>query len=277
MDFDGAAEENGSGALFINLNNFLNSRDNLRQGSVDLLNLRASLGGIDLTGAGATLDTTNVYFIGHSLGTVNGLPFVRVTENTTSPADDLTGVNLLTPGGGVTRLIENSPAFAPDIVGGLAAQGIFQDSGSYQIFLNVLQAATDSADSINFATGLTTPTLYSVIVGDTVIPNEVTEVVDLLPELPGESSIAPLSGTEPLIRLAGADANVVTGTTPSPLTQAVVRYIEGNGNHGTPVYPLTGTEEETAVFGEMIKQAVSIVLSNGTAVQPDDTDGALLQ
>jgi hypothetical protein len=277
MDFDGAAEENGSGALFINLNNFLNSRDNLRQGSVDLLNLRASLGGIDLTGAGATLDTTNVYFIGHSLGTVNGLPFVRVTENTTSPADDLTGVNLLTPGGGVTRLIENSPAFAPDIVGGLAAQGIFQDSGSYQIFLNVLQAATDSADSINFATGLTTPTLYSVIVGDTVIPNEVTEVVDLLPELPGESSIAPLSGTEPLIRLAGADANVVTGTTPSPLTQAVVRYIEGNGNHGTPVYPLTGTDEETAVFGEMIQQAVSIVLSNGTAVQPNDTAGDLLQ
>jgi hypothetical protein len=272
MDYTGSGTANRSGSTFINLTNFLGTRDNLRQGTLDMLSLRQSLATMDINGGGADLDATKVYFIGHSLGTVNGLPFVAVTDNTTSTADDLVAANLLTPGGGLTRMLENSPSFGPTIVGGLALNGIYQDSSSYQAYLNVFQAALDSGDAINFADNLTTPTLISEVLGDTTIPNEITTIVDLVPSLPGAGSIAPLSGTEPLAIASGADANVVSDPAGAKaLSQNIVRYTEGT--HGTPVFPSTGTNAESAAFAEMVAQATSIIVTDGTAVVVDNTSG----
>jgi Bacterial Ig-like domain len=263
MDFDGDKAANGSGSLFINLGNFLASRDNLRQGTMDLLNLRASLDGLDLDGAGAilTADNTSTFFIGHSLGTVNGIPFVRATQDTTTTADDLVAANFLTPGGMVTRLIESSPQFGPTIIGGLGAQGVYQDSSSFQAFLNVLQATADSADAINFVDDLTVPSLFSVVIGDTTIPNDVTTNIDIVPSLPGTSSIAPLAGSEPLVDVSGAAATVVAAGTNTDLNanNGVVRYTAGSATHGTPVYPSAGTD--AAAFAEMVGQATSLVVN----------------
>ena len=89
---------------------------------MDLLNVRASLGGLDFDGtAGADLDASSVYFTGHSLGTIVGAPFVAVANESSNPDDDIVAAQLLTPGAGIVRLLENSPAFAPEILGGLQA------------------------------------------------------------------------------------------------------------------------------------------------------------
>src|SRR5690554_277220 len=137
MNFDpaSAAGTDGSGSLFINLQNFLTTRDNLRQGAVDLMNLRATLFGlpsaeqpgaalplIDANGSivdGTAVITaaTPVYFVGHSLGTITGMPFMASVnedsigntiflDETGSAAlpsgfNNIAGANMLTPGGGV--------------------------------------------------------------------------------------------------------------------------------------------------------------------------------
>lgn len=72
-----------SGSLFINLSNFANSRDNNRQGTLDLLNLNASISQMDIDGDannGPDLDVSRVYFVGHSLGGINGIPFVSINN-----------------------------------------------------------------------------------------------------------------------------------------------------------------------------------------------------
>ena len=98
MVFDPAAPEGteGSGSFYINLQNFLTARDNNRQSVVDQMNLRATLFGnplagkpgitlprpVSVGGSGTGINVTaadTVYFAGHSLGTITGMPpvFVR--------------------------------------------------------------------------------------------------------------------------------------------------------------------------------------------------------
>ncbi|HKK54889.1 hypothetical protein [Marinobacter sp.] len=267
MEFDPAvaAGEDESGSLFINLTNFLNGRDNLRQGSVDMMNLRASLGAIDFNGPapGGTLDTTNVYFVGHSLGTINGSPFIAASNQNQialgvpgSPktSDDVVAANLLTPGGGIVRLLENSPAFAPEILGGLAAAaGLEQGDANLETYFNVFQAALDTVDPINFSDnhlngGAPAGILLSEVIGDTVIPNS-AEAGNTL----GNAFAAPLAGTEPVAATLGASKTGEDGTLP-----AITRYIEGT--HGTPV-----SADNSAVFAEMVTQAALMIGNSGTA------------
>ncbi len=155
MNFDESAAFGSSGSLYINLLGFLNSRDINRQGVVDLLNLRETLSTIDLNGDSVPdLDADNVSFMGHSLGTYTGATFVAIANM--SPVGNITSASLLTPATGVVRMLENSPAFAPTVVGGLAGAGISQGSSSYEAFLNFFQAALDAVDPINFADNLNT-------------------------------------------------------------------------------------------------------------------------
>ncbi len=267
MDFAGSSAANSSGSMFINLTSFLTTRDNLRQLSTDLLTVRMTLDTMDLNGGGADLDDTNTFFIGHSLGTVNGLPFVVAANGSSTTADDITAANLLTPGGGVTRLIENSPAFSGPILAGLAGLGLTQDTASFQAFLNILQAASDAGDAINFADRLSaddlnTPILFTEVLDDATIPNSVDEADEVL----GDGSISFLSGTEPLFAESGATKIIAD----SALTQNYVQYTEGF--HGTPVFPSSGSAEEADAFAEMIGQATSMVLTGGTSIDIDDTD-----
>lgn len=182
----------GYGSFFINFQDFLNGRDNNRQSIVDQMNLRASLtaGGVEIPGpTSIPIETdTPVFFAGHSLGAITGAPFVaavnsnRVTFNGSpitavlpaelggpvlSTDNDILAANLLTPGGGIVRLLENSPRFAPVVVGGLFQKGLVQNSPTYELFLNVNQAAVDTADPVNFVNELSRsdkPTLLSIVI-----------------------------------------------------------------------------------------------------------------
>jgi len=274
MDYTGSSAANFSGSTFINLTSFLTSRDNLRQQVLDLLAVRKTVGSMDLNGAAANgdLDGNDVYFIGHSLGTINGMPFVTVANDSATTTDNIIAANMLTPGGGFTGLLENSPVFAPSILNGLAGLGLTQDTSSFQAFIHLLQATLDSADAINYVEDIkdTTPVLFSEVVGDTYIPNS----VDTAGEVLGAGSISYSGGTEPLIVESSATA-ISDAAGNYPLTQNVVRYTEGF--HTTPVFPATGTNEELTVYSEMVKQATSLVLSSGTAVTVDNSTIDVIQ
>lgn len=282
MDFDpaSAAGTDGSGSLFINLQNFLAARDNLRQGSVDLMNLRASLFGVPTAGVpGATLPqisgdleigfNTPVYFVGHSLGAISGAPFMAaVNENsiddtifttpdfgTTLPTgfNDISAASLLTPGGGVVRLLENSPSFAPKILFGLqnANSELVQGSSSLESFLNILQASIDSADPINIVDQLSEDMiLISEVAGETVIPNAADAE---------QWGIAPLSATLPP-SVTGLPVNVTIDSFPAPLSGTrpltlgipdITTY--SAGSHGTPV-----SADNMAVFGQMVCETLLV-------------------
>lgn len=259
------AANGASGSLFINLTNFTTSRDNNRQAIVDLLNVRASLSGLDFDGtAGADLKADSVYFVGHSLGTIVGAPFVAVANESSNPDDDIIAAQLLTPGAGIIRLLENSPSFAPRILGGLqAAAGLAQGDADLETYFNVFQATLDAADPLNFAASLNasaTPVALSQVNGDTVIPN------DPLANPLGQAFDAYLSGTEPFARLLGA-VSITGSQTPVPLNNAgITRYLAGT--HGTPVLP-QGGPDDVRVFTEMVTETASIISAMGTAVVPN--------
>src|SRR5690554_341124 len=147
--------EGDSGSLFINLTNFLNTRDNMRQSAVDQMNLRASLAGLSLPLSADTsviiTPTTPVLFVGHSLGTITGTPFVAAVNADQLPAtvsgasgtipssfNNIAGAAMLTPGGGVVRMLENSSTFALRILPGLQqAAGLAQGDANLETYFNV--------------------------------------------------------------------------------------------------------------------------------------------
>lgn len=250
MNFDESAAFGSSGSLFINLTNFLNNRDNLRQGSLDLMNLRATVANLGINAA-------DVHFVGHSLGTLNGGAFAGAAARSEVSSLQLGSTHLITPVAGVTRMLENSPSFAPSILGGLQASGLSQGDADLETFLNVAQHTLDTVDPINFASDLSgTNILLSQINGDRTVINGADErysdnvaTYDTAPlnltfpnGLMVDSPAAPLSGSEPLQNLVGAN-NTGTGGQALP---AITRFTEGE--HGTPVFPLPVTAEEGDVL-----------------------------
>ena len=190
----------GSGSMFANFANPPTGRDNNRQAAVDLMNLLASLGDMDIDGDATNqpdFNVNRVYFVGHSLGGVNGIPFLSVNNNSAVQASQaaagvtpntlVQAAGLMNTGGFYTQLLMSSPSVsfgAPRILATLAASGITQGSSDLEIFLNVIQAVLDSADSMNFAESLgdqnnTSILLTEIVGGDpvNVIPGEYLDPV----------------------------------------------------------------------------------------------------
>ena len=206
----------GSGSMFVNLESFATSRDNLRQNALDLMTVRKSLATADLDNdTTADLNANDVYYVGHSLGTISAMPFVAVVNDSTTPTDDITAAAFFTPGGGISRFFENSPTFAPLITTALGGSGLTSDTSGYQTYINVLQAALDSVDGINFVDDFATqntPVLFVDVVDDTVIPISMNTDDRTLQLAQGEfgnayeisASVSHLSGSTPLVTTAGA-------------------------------------------------------------------------
>ena len=290
MDY--ITDSGASGGLFLNLTNFPVARDNLRQMVLDLMNLAASIDSMDVDGDGVAndLDPGRVFVIGHSLGGIDGIPFVAINNSDAvqnsvfSNQPYITAASFLTTGGGVPRLLTNSQSFSSSVLGGLAAasdQLAFGLSG-LESYLNVFQGVLDAVDPINFAASLSdshsvTGVLLGEIVGDgttdspsdLVIPNGADadqwgdENAALNTDVAGftvGNFNAPLSGTEPLITQFGAvkSADATSDSDPAVL---VTRFTDGS--HGTPVnagYP--GETDSSSfdaytsedVFKEMVAQ-----------------------
>lgn len=262
---DGNADP--SGAHFINLTNVAVSRDNIRQGIADLLNLKASLEDLMIMGIDR-IDESQVHFIGHSLGGIVGTGFVGLSP-------DLVAATLAMPGSAVPYLLDGSPAFGPGIRAGLGANGVEAGTPAYSQFLAAAQTIVDAADPINYA---------SLIVGaDPRTPIYLTEIVggganmssaDLV--IPNSVEGAPLAGTDPLVTALGL-TDVSSTTTNAGGLQIAVSFIEGN--HSSILFPTTPgqtpTAEETAAFTEIQNQlsgfhgtgGTQIIITNGTVIQ----------
>ncbi len=230
-----------SGAWFINLENLLVSRDNLRQAQADLSVLALNIPLMDINGDGVSdLDGSNINFVGLSLGAMVGTPFLAVEETVNN------GV-LSAPGGGIANLLSGSDTFGPVIRAGLQQAGVEPFSPEYFQFLMAAQTVIEAADPINWGVqaAMTNSILLQQINGDTVVPNRVQG--------------APLSGTEPLI--AVMDLDTITETTTDPMgIRGAVRMLEGS--HGSLLDP----SASQAATAELQGQAASMVASGGVQV-----------
>ncbi len=230
-----------SGEWFINLQNLLVSRDNLRQAQADLSVLALNIPQMDINGDGVSdLDGSNINFVGLSLGGMVGTPFLAVEETVNN------GV-LSAPGGGIASLLSGSETFGPIIRAGLEQAGVEPFSPDYFQFLLAAQTVIESADPINWGAQatLTNSVIVQQIAGDTVVPNFVEG--------------APLSGTEPLMAVMGLDPIVETTTDPMGIRGAI-RMLEGS--HGSLLDP-SASQPATA---ELQGQAASMVASGGAQV-----------
>ncbi|MED5390118.1 MAG: hypothetical protein VX793_14765, partial [Pseudomonadota bacterium] len=115
----------GSGGQFINLAVLNNTRDNMRQSVMDLLNLNASLDSISTTLGNAglgTLDTSDVKAVGASLGGIVGTVYATVNQlaigaegaaGFASNLKPLGGLVVSAGGSQLTQILNNSQTFGP--------------------------------------------------------------------------------------------------------------------------------------------------------------------
>merc|ERR1712000_86168 len=114
-------------------------------------------------GAGVDINpSANLKFAGHSLGAIVGTSAVALAndlQDGTTYVHPVEAAVLANGSGNLTKMLENSFAFAPAILGGLEALGnaadpqldMTQGSSLFELTMHVFQATIDSADPVNFA------------------------------------------------------------------------------------------------------------------------------
>ncbi len=242
---DGITDSSGTHSF--NLSSLLTSRDNLRQASIDLGVLAATIfAGVSVDGdATPDLDGGNINFVGHSFGAMAGISFLAVEPLVSNAV-------LSVPGGGIVNLLLGSEAFGDRIRAGLAGAGLEPGSPGFQAYTVAAQTILDSSDPINWAAAAAAANsiLLHEVIGDGVIPNSV----------PG----APLSGTEPLIAAMGL--TTITATTQDAGgIRGAVRFIPP-ADHGSILNP----SASPAATAEMQGQMATIIVSAGTTVVVND-------
>lgn len=240
-----------SGSHFYNLANLLNTRDNTRQAVADLFTLSASLSTI------ADIDSSRKAYIGHSLGAIVGTTFLAFD-------DTISTASLAFGGGGLPRILANSPAFGPRIAAGLLAGDVVLDSAEGNAFLNAAQTVVDSVDPINHAAAAgSNATVHMLQINkDQVVINNLAQY--------------PLVGTEPLAAIMGLSQ--VTSTTAG---SGFVKF--STGYHGSLLDPRDADLDDEidagqalAVFQELQAQVATFAASAGSIVlsNPAVIDGA---
>jgi hypothetical protein len=238
-----------TGTHFINLTYPLASRDNLRQGVVNLLALTRALPSLDLNADGVgDIDGSRIAFVGQSLGSIVGISYGAVLP---SPALTRTMV-FSVPGGGVASLLRDSPTFGPRINAGLQAQGLLPGTSLYAQYFRDVQNIVDAGDPLNFVTlaAQQRSIYFQQVVGgggspaalpDQVIPNSATQrLIDAI-----------VGSGQPFPR-------VVPG---SPITgDGYVNFIVGD--HGSLLSPTASA----AATGEMQGETVTYTATGGSIV-----------
>lgn len=294
----------GSGSLFINIANFQNTRDNMRQAVMDLLNLNASVKFLDFDGnTGVDINpSASLKFAGHSLGAIIGTKFVALSNaialapNTDTYIHPLESSVLANPGGNMTKLLENSFAFGPAVLGGFAKLGdgaglnLDQGSSLFELTMHVFQATLDSADPVNFASMLkatapATGVLMYEIAGDGTAVNRPDLAVP--PAAFAENGLPPAveldaDGTND--ELADTAAAPLAGTTPLAAQIGLVAASDDVDGEGSPIRTLvrftSGTHASfgttaDAVGQEMMTQVRSFFTGEGKQVTVTNPSGII--
>src|SRR5438874_4397565 len=151
--------------------NFFRTRDTFRQDMIDQSQLVRAVAfaptGAPPTGhnlfdhmiaTGVIIDPTKIYFVGQSLGAIQGTGDVAVNPRISTAV-------LNVGGGTVVDVFTTSPAFATTTNTLLASLGIQPGANSaYLQFLVVAKTILDPADPVNFAGHLTANTLPNLLV-----------------------------------------------------------------------------------------------------------------
>lgn len=138
VDGDGTDEFNattGSVLAYMNLGSLLVARDNLRQSSADLLALRL---GLNFSGD-TSLNTQDVSYVGHSLGSIVAPAFLAATNAPVAPqVDPLFKVNtvaLSSGGGGIASFLVASDTFGPFVQGSVLLKAGTAESQAFGAYL----------------------------------------------------------------------------------------------------------------------------------------------
>lgn len=272
-----------SATHYMNLASLLTTRDNLRQSTSDLMGLRLGLnflGGADTEGNSINIDSSNVHFLGHSLGAITGMNFIALANTSLDPqVDPLFAVktnSLAMPGVMVANFLMESGAFGDVIKSNLAyaASEDFQGYvaqihlsettpteaelvGYFRAFYALLTSAqqaelgatfTQFAFAAQTVTDAGDPANYTAMMVATDTPTHLIEVVgngsDNLSDqvIPNTVSTAPFGGTEGAIALLGLPGvSETTQDADSPISGAV-RYLFGH--HGSILDPTPGSRGE---------------------------------
>ncbi len=272
-----------SATHYMNLASLLTTRDNLRQSTSDLMGLRLGLnflGGADTEGNSINIDSSNVHFLGHSLGAITGMNFIALANTSLDPqVDPLFAVktnSLAMPGVMVANFLMESGAFGDVIKSNLAyaASEDFQGYvaqihlsettpteaelvGYFRAFYALLTSAqqaelgatfTQFAFAAQTVTDAGDPANYAAMMVATNTPTHLIEVVgngsDNLSDqvIPNTVSTAPFGGTEGAIALLGLPGvSETTQDADSPISGAV-RYLFGH--HGSILDPTPGSRGE---------------------------------
>ena len=139
---------------------------------------------------------------------------------------------LVSPGGGLGKMVPVSPAFGQTINGGLAAAGRTVGTAGYEQFVFLLQTVIDQGDPLGNwqafrAAGV--PTLMFQVRNDLVVPNDGSALNYQVGNtgLPTTiAAIAPYAGTTPLARAFGL-SNISTDQTNPAGVSGFIRFNTG--------------------------------------------------
>ena len=211
LDLDNDGVVDPSGSYFINLANLLVTRDNVQQAVANLFALRQAIESMDYDGdSSPDFSGKDVFFVGHSLGAIVGIPFVALESSA-----EIKAAVFGMPGGALPKVLDGSAAFGPAIAAGLADNGVTKGSADYEAFMLAAQTVLDPTDPINFAATLSSDSrgiLGISVHNDLVVPNIVPDFISPTGTVP-----APLAGTNPLFSSMGLQQLQTTTTQASPL------------------------------------------------------------
>ncbi|MGE5624906.1 MAG: hypothetical protein ACM3ZT_05085 [Bacillota bacterium] len=262
-----------SGAWFINLNSTITSRDNLREGAADLINLVATLPALAAVTPPATLntfDSTKVFYAGHSLGGIVGTVFLGAdTEGAalTLSAPKIVAATLANPGGHIAELLRNSAEFGPVIDAQLAANGLAKGTLGYYAFYSQAQAVVEDGDPANYA-GLAAaghPIHMIEVVGGLTGASDTCNLPD---------QVVPNSSTDLVASLMG-----LTQVKASALGSAfIVRFLAGDhGSFLSPALPSNCSSSDALLYegvtAEMQTETATFLGSAGTGITINNSAG----
>lgn len=305
FDLDGDDEDDinaseVSATHYMNLGSLLTTRDNLRQSTIDTLGLRLGLNAL----VGANIDTSEVHFLGHSLGAISGINFVALANTSINPAlDDLfkvTSNSLAMPGTMVANFLLESGSFGnlikailtqsqstefttfvsesfPDATEAELAQAytLFyanlteeQQASLESVFSQftfAAQTVTDAGDPINYITQMAATQTPTHLIE--VVGDGGTNLSDQV--IPNRVSTSPLGGTEGAVALLG-----LPDVSTSAAGSGVVRFL--NGHHGSILSPATRDEAPDplltgAATQEMQSQVTGFFFTKGQAINVTNT------
>ncbi|WP_448547801.1 VolA/Pla-1 family phospholipase [Thalassotalea fusca] len=312
LNGDGVDDINAStvsATHYMNLASLLTTRDNLRQSTADMVGLRFGLnflGGVDSDGNPIKVDSSQVHFLGHSLGAITGINFMALTNTSLDPAVDpmfkVQTNSLAMPGIMVANFLFESGAFGNLIKANLTYNAVesfkalvdtnfpqgateeqlvatylafyaslddatkAQIDGIFSQFAFAAQTVTDSGDPIN----------YTSMMRATQTPTHLIEVVgdgaDNLSDqvIPNSVATAPLAGTEGAIALLG-----LSGVSETTQGSGAVRFTKGH--HGSILDPRPNDAAPDpmatgAATLEMQSQVTGFFASMGQLIQVTNTD-----